>query len=117
MLESLRADDLEPWVADLAYHAAAGLLAGTAPQALTYALRAAAAAEAAQSSADVAVQLRRALAAADLLPGFPVGERRELLRRLGTALRETGDTDGRSVLVEAARSPRPRAISTHLPRS
>ena len=103
VLESLRADDLEPWVADLAYHAAAGQLAGTAPQALTYALRAAAAAEDAQSSAEVAVQLRRALAAADLLPGFPVGERRELLRRLGTALRETGDTDGRSVLVEAAR--------------
>ena len=103
VLESLRADDLEPWVADLAYHAAAGQLAGTAPQALTYALRAAAAAEDAQSSAEAAVQLRRALAAADLLPGFPIGERRELLRRLGTALRETGDTDGRSVLVEAAR--------------
>ena len=83
VLESLRADDLEPWVEDLAHHAAEGLLAGTAPKALTYALRAAATAEAAQSSAEVAVQLRRALAAAALLPGFPVRERRELLRRLG----------------------------------
>ena len=103
MLESLRADDLEPWVEDLAHHAAEGLLAGTAPKALTYALRAAATAEAAQSSAEVALQLRRALAAAAVLPGFPVRERRELLRRLGVALRDTGDTDGRRLLVEAAR--------------
>ncbi len=102
-LESLRADDLEPWVEDLAHHATEGLLAGTAPKALTYSLRAAATAEAAQSSAEVASQLRRALAAAALLPGFPVSERRELLRRLGLALRETGDLDGRRVLVEAAR--------------
>jgi DNA-binding SARP family transcriptional activator len=102
-LESLRADDLEPWVEDLAHHAAEGLLAGTAPKALTYALRAAATADAAQSSAEVAAQLRRALAAAALLPGFPVSERRELMRRLGLALRETGDVDGRRTLVEAAR--------------
>jgi DNA-binding SARP family transcriptional activator len=102
-LESLRANDLEPWVEDLAYHAAEGLLAGTAPKALTYALRAAATAGAAQSSAEVADQLRRALAAAALLPGFPVSERRELMRRLGLALRETGNVDGRRTLIEAAR--------------
>jgi hypothetical protein len=103
VLEALRADDLEPWIEDLAHHAAEGLLAGTAPQALTYALRAAAAADAAQSSADVAMQLQRALAAASQLPGFPIADRREVLRRLGIALRETGDPDGRGVLIEAAR--------------
>ena len=103
VLESLRADDLEPCVEDLAHHAAEGLLAGTAPKALTYAVRAAATADAAQSSAEVALQLERALTAAAMLPGFPARERRELLRRRGAALRETGDTDGRRILVEAAR--------------
>jgi DNA-binding SARP family transcriptional activator len=103
VLESLRAGDLEPWVEDLAYHAAEGLLAGTAPKALSYALRAAATAETVQSSGEVALQLRRALAAAAQLRGFPVGERRELLRQLGLALRDTGDGEGRTMLIEAAR--------------
>ena len=35
VLETLRADDLEPWVEELAHHAAEGLLTGTAPRALT----------------------------------------------------------------------------------
>jgi DNA-binding SARP family transcriptional activator len=103
VLEALRADDLDPWVEDLAHHAAAGLVAGTAAKALTYARRAADAAASAQSSADVAVQLRRALAASALIPGFPGEERRELVLRLGTALRDTGDVEGRTMLVEAAR--------------
>jgi DNA-binding SARP family transcriptional activator len=103
VLEALRRDDLDPWVEDLAHHAAEGLLAGTAQQALTYALRAAASAEAAQSSSDVVVQLRRAVAAANLLPGFPGEERRALVHRLGSALRDTGDVEGRSTLLEAAR--------------
>ena len=103
VIERLRADDLEPWVADLAYHASEGLVAGTAPQALAYARRAAAAADAAQSSADVALQLQRAVAAAALVPDFPGPERRELLVRLGMAWRETGAPEARSTLVEAAR--------------
>ncbi|HEY7073179.1 MAG TPA: hypothetical protein VH479_23840, partial [Acidimicrobiales bacterium] len=103
VIEALRADDLEPWVEDLAHHAAEGLIAGTAPQALTYARRAAASAEAAQSSADVALQLRRAVAAAALIPGFPVQERRDLVHRLGIALRDTNADDGRTMLIEAAR--------------
>ena len=41
VLETLRADDLEPWVEDLAHHVAEGLLAGTAPKAIVYARRAA----------------------------------------------------------------------------
>ena len=103
VIERLRADDLEPWVEDLAYHASEGLVAGTALQALAYTRRAAAAADAAQSSADVALQLQRAVAAAALVPDFPGAERRELLVRLGMAWRETGDSEARSTLVEAAR--------------
>jgi DNA-binding SARP family transcriptional activator len=103
VIERLRADDLEPWIADLAYHASEGLVAGTAPQALAYARRAAAAAEAAQSSADLAVQLQRAVAAAALVPDIPAPERRELLVRLGMAWRETGRPEARSTLLEAAR--------------
>ena len=60
-------------------------------------------ADAAQSSADVARQLQRAIVAAALLPDFPLGERRELLRRRGVVLRDTGSPDGRTTLVEAAR--------------
>ncbi len=85
-LEALHADDLEPWVEDLAHHAAEGLLAGTAPKSLTYALRAAATAETKQSAADLAVQLRRALAASERVPGFPREQRRGLLLRLGMSL-------------------------------
>ncbi len=103
VIERLRAGDLEPWVEDLAYHASEGLVAGTAPQALAYARRAAASAEAVQSSADVAVQLQRAVAAAALVPELPVAERRDLLVRLGMAWRETGAPDARPTLVEAAR--------------
>jgi DNA-binding SARP family transcriptional activator len=103
VLEALHADDLEPWVADLAHHAAEGLLAGTAPKSLAYALRAASAAEAVQSSADTALHLQRAVAAAAALPGFPGEQRRELLLRLGVALRDTGAIEGRAMLVEAAR--------------
>lgn len=103
VLEQLRADDLEPWVEDLAHHASEGMLAGTAAKALTYALRAADVADAAQSNADAAAHLQRALAAGALVPGFAGRERRELLVRLGVALRESGDPAGRSTLVEAAR--------------
>lgn len=103
VLEGLRADDIDPWVADLAHHATEGLLAGTAGKALTYSVRAADAAAAAQSSADEAVQLRRALTAGAHLAGFPSSDRRGLLLRLGLALRELGDPDARPALVEAAR--------------
>jgi DNA-binding SARP family transcriptional activator len=103
VIESLHGDDLAPWVDDLAHHATEGLLAGTAPQALAYALRAAGTAEDARSSAEVGRQLRRAIDAAAMLPGFPMEDRQELLRRLGVALRETGNPDGRTMLVEAAR--------------
>jgi DNA-binding SARP family transcriptional activator len=103
VLEALRAADLEPWVADLAHHAYEGLVIGGAPKALTYALRAADAAAAAQSSSEVALQLRRALTAAERVPDHSPAERRDLLLRLGTALRDTGDVSGRAVLVDAAR--------------
>ncbi len=102
-LEALRADDLEPWVEHLAHHATEGMLAGSAAKALAYSRRAAAAAAAAQSSAGVATQLRRAVDAAALLPSVTRRERRELLHRLGLALRDTGDLDGRPTLISAAR--------------
>ena len=110
MIERLRADDLEPWVEDLAHHASEGLLAGTAPKALAYALRAAAAADAAQSSADVALQLQRAIGARrPSSPDVPGTERRELLVRLGIALRDTGDPEGRDRCSSRRRaSPRPQ---------
>ena len=103
VLEALRRHDVEPWVEDLAHHAAQGLMAGSAPQAYTYALRAAERSEAAQSSAEAAVQLQRALDAAAVLPDVSNADRVELLRRLGVALRDSGDPRGRSALVDAAR--------------
>ncbi|MGD9999673.1 MAG: BTAD domain-containing putative transcriptional regulator [Ilumatobacteraceae bacterium] len=102
-LEVLHADDDEPWLDELAHHAAEGLLAGTAPRALEYALRAAAVADTAQSSADVIVQLRRAVSASERIHGFPGDRRRDLLLRLGTALRDAGALEGRGLLLAAAR--------------
>ena len=84
-------------------HAYEGLIVGAAPKALTYALRAADAAAAAQSTAEVALQLRRALAAAERVPDHSPAQRRDLVLRLGTALRDTGDANGRAVLIDAAR--------------
>ena len=51
----------------------------------------------------MAVQLAGPLAGAAGCPASPSASAGELLLRLGTALRDTGDAAGRSVLVEAAR--------------
>ncbi len=102
-IEQRRAGHTDLWLDELAHHAWAGASAGTAEQAVTYALQAAAVADAAQASADVAEHLGRALAAMALTGDGDPGRRIDLLARRGVALRDSGDvTGGRSALVEAA---------------
>jgi hypothetical protein len=103
VLEELRSDGLDGWVEQLSHHAAAGILAGTAPSSLGYAKQAADRAERAGSPVDAAVHLRRAVDAAGLVPDASPTERRDLLWRLGVAQRGSGDPAGRATLVEAAR--------------
>lgn len=102
-IEQRRAGHTDLWLDELAHHSWAGASAGTAEKAVTYALRAAAVADAAQASADAAEHLGRALAAMALTGDADPGRRIDLLVRRGVALRDSGDVSGgRSALVEAA---------------
>jgi hypothetical protein len=100
-IERMHADDLDPFVADLAYHYGEAATAAAA-KALDYSSRAGERAYAMAAVDDAAHWFGRALEHADAV-GADVATRVDLLTRLGQAVWASGTGDARVHLIEAAR--------------
>jgi class 3 adenylate cyclase/tetratricopeptide (TPR) repeat protein len=97
-IEELHADDLDPFIADLAYHY--GETAASDPdRALHYAIQAGERADATAAAGDALHWYTRALA---LAPGADVAVRVDLLTRAGRAAWASGTGDAPALLHEAA---------------
>jgi class 3 adenylate cyclase len=100
-IERVHADDLDPFVADLAYHYGEAATAAAA-KALDYSSRAGERAYGMAAVDDAAHWFGRALEHADTV-GADVATRAHLLTRLGQAVWASGRGDARAHLLEAAR--------------
>jgi DNA-binding SARP family transcriptional activator len=102
VLEALWHPDLEPHVAELAFHFCQGAVAGTAEHAFAYAVRAARMASTHLAYEQAAEHWRQALVALDLWRPGDRDTRYEVLMGLGQALRCGGDiTASRAAFEEA----------------
>lgn len=103
-IEQRRADDLEPYLAELAHHAFAALVTGTARKAHEYSVRAARLATAHVAHEDAVAHWRRALDALDAMRPSVPALRFEALVGLGRALLTLDAMEaGSDALVDAAR--------------
>jgi hypothetical protein len=93
-LVSLRGPDLDPVMADVAYHAIEGAAAGTAHAALDYSVRAAELATMARAHADAAAHWTNAVRAIELAAPGDRRRRQELLHAQGMAYVAAGDVRG-----------------------
>lgn len=102
--ERLRADELDAHLAELAHHAFAALVTGTARKAYDYSARAARLAAAQVAHEDAVAHWRRALLALDALRPADPAARYDALVGLGSALLILDSLhDGSNALVDAAR--------------
>ncbi|MDQ2677410.1 MAG: AAA family ATPase [Actinomycetota bacterium] len=101
-LASLRAATLEGHVAELAHHALAGAMAGSAPDAVRWSVIAAARAEERHAPEDAAAHYERALGVVDLAVPGELRPRFDLLRSLGRAWVAAGSEErAQAVLADA----------------
>lgn len=101
-LATLRAATIDDHLAELAHHALAGALAGSAADAVSWSVRAGARAEALGAPEDAAGHYERALGVVDLAHPGELGVRLDLLRHLGRAWAAAGsDERSQTVLADA----------------
>lgn len=99
---TLRAATIDDHLAELAHHALAGALAGSAADAVVWSIRAGARAEALGAPEDAAGHYERALGVADLAHPGDMGVRLDLLRSLGRSWAAAGSEErAQTVLADA----------------
>ena len=105
-LEALRSATVDNHLAELAHHALAGAIAGSAPDAVRWSVRAGERAEVAHAPEDAAGHYERALDVVDLAFPGDLQQRLDLLRALGRAWAAAPGMSRRRLFCPRCCSPR-----------